>query len=371
MEIFIKSDTNSVFFRCVQDSNEAIMISDIRGRLVYVNPAWSKIYGYEFESAVGQTPRLLHSGLHSDDFYREMWTRISNPEIASWKGELVNRAKDGSLVPVMLSITPFRDSNGQVSGYMGIALDMTERRELEAKIAHQDRLASIGMLASGLAHEIGTPLGVIRGRAELMGMQFENAEAQKGFEIITSQIDRISKLIRSLLRLSRNFSTAHLETVKVRGIADDILALLSQNFTKLNIKIQNEIPIDTEVLADPERLSQILLNLSINAAQAMEARGSLPDGQSHSFIFSCLPEEEGYITVSVTDTGTGISKENLKKLFKPFFTTKGVGEGTGLGLAISSQLMREMEGEISVSSEVNRGAQFYLKLRRVPHLPHR
>src|SRR5690606_13193606 len=105
---------------CVEDSDEAIMISDRKGTLVYVNPAWCRIYQYTAEEAVGNTPSLLHSGIQDKSFYRKMWDDITNPEKGSWKGELVNRAKDGTLVPVLLTITPYRGDDGSILGYMGI-----------------------------------------------------------------------------------------------------------------------------------------------------------------------------------------------------------------------------------------------------------
>src|SRR6478735_7468302 len=104
----IKVNSDDIFFRCVEDSNDAIMISDRKGILVYVNPAWSRIYGFPKEEAIGQTPRLLHSGIQDEQFYRKMWSAIADPRSAHWKGELVNKAKDGTLVPVLLTITPYR-----------------------------------------------------------------------------------------------------------------------------------------------------------------------------------------------------------------------------------------------------------------------
>jgi PAS domain S-box-containing protein len=161
-------DPQNVFFRCVEDSSEAIMISDPRGILQYVNPAWVRTYGYTQKEAIGNKPSLLHSGLHSKAFYQSMWTEISSQETGHWKGELINRCKNGELIPVLLTITPVKSAEAKIIGYMGVAVDIRFKKELEAKVAHQDRLASIGLLASGIAHEIGNPLGVIRGRAELL-----------------------------------------------------------------------------------------------------------------------------------------------------------------------------------------------------------
>lgn len=357
MPLKLEQDPKNVFFRCVEDSGEAIMISDVKGKLVYVNPAWCRIYGYTREEAIGQTPRLLHSGHQSDDFYQKMWSQIRDPEIAHWKGELINRSKAGALIPVLLTITPFRSEAGEVNGYMGIAIDITQRRELEAKIVHQDRLASIGMLASGLAHEVGTPLGVVRGRAELLMMQAKDPGVLRNLEVIVSQADRISKLIRSLLRVSRNFSDVKIDDVSLEEVIQEILSLVGQNLTQEGIQIKIEVPSGLKMRADFSRVEQVLLNLVMNAFHAMKKAHQGGSAGPHALTLSAETRHRK-IAFSVRDTGCGIPPENMKKLFRPFFTTKDIGEGTGLGLAIVAQLLQEMGGEISVASEVSVGTTF-------------
>lgn len=358
----IRPEPQNIFFRCVEDSNEAIMISDRKGVLVYVNPAWCRIYGYSQEEAIGSTPRLLHSGMQSDTYYREMWQQILNPRIGHWKGELINRAKDGTLVPVLLTITPFRSAEGENDGFMGIAVDMTYKKELEAKVAHQDRLASIGLLASGLAHEVGTPLGVIRGRAEFLTMKAENPAFKKDLEVITSQADRISKLIRSLLRVSRSFSDVHMESIKPAEVVAEALSLVGQHFRDDQVEMRILIPDEIKVRADFGRLEQVLLNLIMNSIHAIRKARSADRPSGHYLRIEAIPQPSGKTQIQVEDTGCGIAPENMKKLFKPFFTTKDVGEGTGLGLAIVAQLVTEMEGQIGAQSTLNQGTTFTITL---------
>ena len=354
------ADQSGVFFRCVEDCSEAIMISDTKGVLVYVNPAWNRVYGFSNEEALGQTSRILSSGLQPKEFYERIWERILDPNIRHWKGELLNKAKDGTLVPVLLTITPVNDSEGNLKGYMGIAVDLTSMKEMEAKVAHQDRLASVGTLASGLAHEIGTPLGVMRGRAEFLMMKSRDPEFRRELEVIMTQADRISKLIRSLLRVSRSFSDAVLIEVSPYEVIQEVLSLLRQNFRDENISVEIDVDPARRLKADFGRLEQVCLNLMMNSIHAIQEAKARGKAGSHALRIR-LRVEGGAPTLTFEDTGCGIAPEHMRRLFKPFFTTKDVGQGTGLGLAIVSQLLSEMGARIFARSEAGEGATFVIE----------
>ncbi len=354
----LQADPQNIFFRCVEDSSEAIMISDSKGALVYVNPAWVRTYGFSSEEALGKTPSLLHSGLHSRTFYDAMWKRIQDPQIGHWKGELINRRKDGTLVPVLLTITPVRSNDGAPRGYMGVAVDISFKKEFEAKVAQQDRLASIGLLASGIAHEIGTPLGVIRGRAEMIQPEANSPLAQKSIEVILRQADRISNLIQSLLGFGRGFGEIQIELMNPSKTIEEVLSLVGQNLRTDMANVRAGIEPGTRILADRSRLQHVLLNLTINATQAIKKAIAQGRKGPHEVVISGSGR-----TLSVRDTGCGIEKSHLMEIFKPFFTTKDVGEGTGLGLTIVSQLLDEMEAKLEVESEVGVGTCFTIRFR--------
>jgi PAS domain S-box-containing protein len=362
-------DSQSVFYRCVEDCSEPIMISDRTGHLHYVNPAWCDTYGYSKAEAMGATPRILRSQHQSDDFYRDMWRQILDPTIGVWKGEVVNRAKDGRFVPVFLTITPYK--NGQeILGYMAIAVDLTERRSMEQQILRQDRLASIGMLASSLAHEIGNPLGVIRGRAEILLNTLKSATASRlnlesaaqGLDTIVNQIDRISRLIESLLKISRVPQEIRLTHVRLVPIAQEVETLMCENIRRKGIKFENrllakELANKTKpgesgfgVLADGQHLQQILLNLLINGMHAIEEERKRSGRTENTLAIDAINNGDGYTTLIVEDTGCGLSPEVKRRMFEPFFTTKTPGQGTGLGLAIVTRLVEEMKGKISAES---------------------
>jgi PAS domain S-box-containing protein len=335
------------------------MITDRTAELKYVNPAWIRTYGYTREEALGKMPSLLRSGLHSQNFYRNMWQKIKTD--GHWKGELINRAKDGTLIPAMLTVASFNFSKRNFSGYIGIAVDMSERKKLEAEILHQDRLASIGALASGLAHEMGTPLGVIRGRAEFLQMELNHTpRINNALDVVISQIDRISHLITTLLGFSRSSLDLNIKNNFLRVLVDEVALLLQDHLQRSNIKLVIDIGEDFVVKCDASRFQQILMNLLINSIHAIE---ETRDAKPH---YIKLIGHAGRSTnnLYVTDTGCGIPPENMKRIFDPFFTTKDIGKGTGLGLAIVAKLANEMNCHITVESSVNVGSSFTLSFNR-------
>lgn len=234
----------------------------------------------------------------------------------------------------------------------------------EAQILVQDRLASVGLLASSLAHEIGTPLGVIRGRAEYLEMQVrDNPNVKRNVDVIIAQIDRVSKLIRSLLNLARGDHMKRSEQVLLNQIVSEVLELMAHELRKYDIKIRNEltrdIPIKVRAQADP--LHQVILNLLVNALHAIESATKSGRTSGHYIKISAI-ETVGKWILCVEDTGCGISEKNIKNLFKPFFTTKDIGVGTGLGLATSFRIIETWGGSIEASSREGLGSEFRVLL---------
>lgn len=237
-------------------------------------------------------------------------------------------------------------------------------RERETQILMQDRLASVGLLASSLAHEIGTPLGVIRGRAEYLSMQLkDDPSVQKNADIIISQIDRVSKLIRSLLNLARGERAKYSDNVSFNEIASEVIELMGHELRKNDIRVRNELPegISILVAAKAAPLYQVLLNLLVNSVHAIGTAKDAGRTSGHFIRLGAKAAQDRW-EISVEDSGCGISKENLKNLFKPFFTTKDIGVGTGLGLATSFRILESWGGNIRVESAEGVGATFTLVL---------
>ncbi len=242
------------------------------------------------------------------------------------------------------------------------AHDLEEIKASKEQILHQDRLASLGLLASSLAHEIGTPLGVIRSRAELAEKKAKDNESLKqDMTIIVSQIDRITKLVHSLLHLAREKKSDFAGSIKLQYVIQDVLNLLEHEFHRKNIVLKKQLIENCKVRAEAGPLGQVLLNLLINAIHAIEEARS-KDAKSQHEVTLSVHENKSEVHISIKDTGVGISAENMKNLFKPFFTTKDIGQGTGLGLATSYKLVQSWGGRIVAQSAVHHGTTFTVSL---------
>lgn len=247
------------------------------------------------------------------------------------------------------------------TAYLVSIRDITEKLRAEATIIQQERLASIGVMASGLAHEIGTPLGVIRGRAEII---FNTASAdmsvKSGAEIIMQQIDRVTGLVKGLLNLARGEEKAALKSVHLNSLFSDVQDFLRHELEKSYIRLDIQVADSVEVRASYTSLFQVFLNLFVNAIYSIQEKNK--NSANEGRIQVTASKDDSYIIIKVTDNGCGMSAEQLRKIFTPFYTTKDVGQGTGLGLATSYKLVQFWGGFFKVSSTENVGATFELHL---------
>jgi two-component system sensor histidine kinase/response regulator len=242
------------------------------------------------------------------------------------------------------------------------ASDFEELKQTRAQLLQQDRLASLGLLASSLAHEIGTPLGIIRSRAELDGKRASsNPEIQNNVNVVVTQIDRITKLVNSLLHLARGSKSDFATSVELDSVIQDVLNLLEHEFGRKGIDLKKEITAECKIKAEAGPLGQVLLNLLINAIHAIEdADKSSP--QKKNQVILRVEDLESEVKISIIDNGPGISEENQRELFKPFFTTKDIGHGTGLGLATSLSIVKSWGGSIAVTSHLGQGSTFAVSI---------
>jgi two-component system NtrC family sensor kinase len=246
-----------------------------------------------------------------------------------------------------------------------------ERRLMEARLREAERLAAIGKLAAGLAHEVGTPLNVISGRAEALQRRgLAGEQAARHLKVISGQIDRIARIVRGMLDFARPREPV-LAPTDLAEVLGNVLELLEERFSDHGIRVRTAgaEPLPT-VLADGDQLQEVFLNLALNAADAMPDGGTLTIDVSTGKMRAAPPGGEPggdvlrpYVSVAFADTGCGIAEENRGRIFDPFFTTKEVGQGTGLGLSVAYSIVQEHGGWIDVESEVGRGTRITVTLR--------
>ncbi len=257
---------------------------------------------------------------------------------------------------VNVAIAPLVTRKFNVIGRLIIMDDITERVELESQLSQADKLSSIGLLAAGVAHEVNTPLAVISSYAQMLSKQLQG-DPQKSvlMEKITRQTFRASEIVNNLLNFSRT-SGAEFADVDVNSVILDTLALLEHQFKTARIQVQDEmcghLP---RIHGNTGRLQQVFLNLFLNARDAMPNGGTLRVATANG---------DG-VSVSVSDTGSGITQEHIRRIYDPFFTTKtvpqeGQSRGTGLGLSVTYGIIQEHAGKIRVESRPGEGTTFYL-----------
>lgn len=260
---------------------------------------------------------------------------------------------------------------GQAFNQMAIELSQAQekiireaerRLELERTLRHSEKLATIGQLASGLAHEIGTPLNIITGRIELTKRKIKDEEVQKNLEIVVQQTDRITKIIKQLLGYVRK-KKALVTKLNVNELLETTLSFIYYQISKQNVKVIKELPRELlPVYGDRDQLQQVFLNLFLNAIQAMPQGGTLRLSASVKQIEKekIKGDKRLYVEIDVEDSGIGMRRETIENIFNPFFTTKD--SGSGLGLMVTQGIVQDHEGWIEVASEVGKGSQFRVYL---------
>ena len=350
------------------DEHALVSITDVKGQIIYANARFVETSGYSEDELLGKTHRLIRSGYHPKEFFTDLWNTISDGR--TWQGEIKNRAKNGSEYWVCSTIVPFEGSAGEITHYVSIRTDVTQRKiaeeaqaSLEEQLAHSRKMETIGRLAGGIAHDFNNLLTPIRGYAELV---LENSDPDDDLRADVGQIltasERASDLVTKLLTFSRKGNDA-LQNVNLNDIVGETIALIrvgSQASVKLDSQIIGDKPL--QINANPTEIQQILLNLSANAHYAMRKGGGVLHVKTEEITVAPdqvaftpkLPAGQ-YALLTVSDTGCGISEEHISKIVDPFYTTKPVGEGTGLGLSIIHGIVNRLKGGISIASTVGEG----------------
>jgi hypothetical protein len=471
----------NLFYNAFQYSTDAILISDLTGKIIEINQAFTNLFGWRREEVLGKTTRILRSSQSTDDFYKQMWNSIN--ERGEWKGEIVNRCKEGKEIPILLSITPIyedgqkigymgveidisekkkienqlikekefsesvietanclivsldlegritllnkkceevtgylrdevlgknwfelflpprlrpnvgevfhsiiegqfpsrhenhiltksgeerliswsntvvRNEKHEITGALGIGIDITEQKSLERQVLQVERLATIGKMAAKVAHEIRNPLSSISLNAELLQDEIssydcvDTNEAKALLNAITAEIDRVTSLTEEYLQFSR-LPESHLVKGNINLVIEEMVEFLRYELRQKKIElicnVQTSLP---EIRFDRVQIRRALLNIIRNAIEAMPKGGALK---------IWTEQKDQKAVIHIEDTGIGIPLEETEKIFDPFFTTKDFG--TGLGLAVVQQIVDEHAGQILCNSIVGQGTTFSIFL---------
>jgi PAS domain S-box-containing protein len=317
------------------DQAAIVAITDHQGTIRYVNDTFCAISQYSREELLGRDHRLINSGYHPKEFFRDLWRTIASGEV--WRGEIRNRAKDGSIYWVDTTIVPFLDEKGRPYQYLAIRSDITDRKHAEATLREQESLARLGQMAAVVAHEVKNPLAGIGGALQVIRERLPGDQDRKVVDSILERLDTLNERVQDLLRFSRPKPPRHAPLRMLPLLADTVnLLTRDPRLEHVGVALSGD---DVSLSADAELLTDLFSNLILNAAQAMDGRGEVRVE---------VRVIDGECRVHVRDQGPGIPEAIRDKMFEPFFTTKS--QGTGLGLAIARGAVEAHDGRIDVSA---------------------
>ncbi len=346
----------------IEQAAEVVEITDVDGNIQYVNPAFEKVTGYTRSEAVGRNPRFLKSGEHDKEFYKQLWDTIKRGQV--WSGRLVNKRRDGRLYQEEATISPVRDSSGKIVNFVAVKRDITEHLELSRQLQQAQKMEAVGTLAGGVAHDFNNILQVALGYSELiLGDEELPGHYRADVHKILESATRGADLVQRLLIFSRKTEIKP-QPLKLNRRINEMRKMLERTIPRM-IEIQlflceNLATID----ADSTQMDQVLMNLAVNARDAMPQGGRLIFETANidldeEYATAHLGTKPGhYVLLTITDTGAGMDQETLGHIFEPFYTTKGVGEGTGLGLAMVYGIVQQHGGHIRCYSEPGEGTTF-------------
>jgi len=386
----------------IEQASESIVITDLDGKIQYVNPAFERITGYMMSEVEGQNPSVLKSGRQDDAYYKELWETLIAGN--TWRGTFVNKNKNGVLFDEAAVIFPIRNEADKIISFAAVKRDITQEKVMQSQLRTTQRLEAVGQLAAGVAHELNTPIGFVASNFESITGYIKNfvellelyrktiveladqlpetgpqalettaeleedlqlefilddlddlfSESRDGFERITSIVTKLrefSRIDQMDTKESFNFNRA-IETTMV----------VARNEYKYSAEVELDLDENLpDVMASGGEINQVILNLIINAAQAIKEQERPELGK----IVITTEQDEEWVRCLIADDGPGIKPENIERIFDPFFTTKPVGKGTGLGLNISYDIVtKKHKGKLLVESVLNEGTTFVIALPR-------
>ncbi len=356
----------------IAQTADSILITDPDGNIQYVNPSFERITGYSCEEVTGRNPRILNSARHDNAFYRDMWATITSGR--AWKGHLINKKKNGELFDEEATISPVFDNSGKIINYVAVKRDVTEVLNIEKKLQQSQKMEAIGTLAGGIAHDFNNLLTIILGYTNLVKEEVApESYISSTLDAVIQAGTRAVEMVQQILTFSRQTEDER-GPIEIHLVVKEALKLLGSSLPA-TIAIKQEI--DPEcgfVESDAAKINQIVMNLSTNAYHAMLKTGGvltvvlrpIQVDFNDKIMNELMDFHPGaYIELVVKDTGSGMDKPIIDKIFEPYFSTKEQGKGTGLGLAVVHGIVKSHGGHISVSSEPGVGTEFHVYLPRM------
>lgn len=356
----------------IEQNFTSIEITDANGIIEYVNPIFTQVTGYSAEEIIGKKPSILKSGIHTPEFYKQLWQTISSGNL--WQGEICNRRKDGSLYWEQVTISPVKNARQEIINYVAVKIDITAKRQYEEQLKKAKEEAEAANRAkseflANMSHEIRTPMNAILGFTEVLSQKIVDEQLKSYLDSIKSSGKNLLTLINDVLDLSKieagkmKLSREFIDPFVLFKDVEYLFSLRAQE-KGLDFKVIIDLNLPSGIEVDEVRLRQILINLIGNAIKFTEK------GSVMAYV-STFPHSSELVDlkIEVKDTGIGIDPQHLQKIFEPFTqlenaSTKRFG-GTGLGLSITKRLVDLMGGEIAVESELNKGTTFTVVFKRL------
>ncbi len=359
----------------IEQSAEGIYLADPNWIILYTNPAFDRMLGFEPGELIGWHTRMLKSGMHDRGFYKNIKETLTRGEI--WTGRAFNKRKDGTVIPIEATLSPVRDGSGLIINYVSSHHDITiqveaeaERKALQDRLQRAEKMEALGTLAGGVAHDLNNVIGVLVGYSELLLIKSpENSPLKMYAAQILQGGQRAAAIIQDLLTLARRGVTVS-EVLNLNPVITDFMKSPElEKIRSYNPSVRFDVLLDQGLMnikGSRIHLTKTVMNLLLNAVEAISGEGKVTVRTENVYLDTPLPGYEGtkegeYVVLTVADSGVGIPRENLDRIFEPFYTKKVMGRsGTGLGLAVVWGTVKDHDGYINVQSEVGRGTTFVL-----------
>ncbi|MCR4376256.1 MAG: PAS domain S-box protein [Acidobacteria bacterium] len=343
--------------QAVESSSEFVSVTDLDDRFTFVNPAFCRTYGYSREELLGETPWLLQPAVSPPATAQDI---LDASRSSGWRGTVRNTCRDGREIVIDLNTSPIKAPDGHVLGLIGVGRDITEQTRLEGELRQAQKMEVVGMLAGGVAHDFNNLLTVILGYTQFL---LDEPEVPPGWRADVTEVhdaaERAAALTRQLLGFGRRQVTQP-RVVDMAAVVSGLIPMLTRLIGE-HIAVQVEVDAEAAhpVFADPTQLEQVLLNLCVNARDAMPGGGVLSIRLTRQDADPARDQRStDSVILAITDTGTGMDAATLARIFEPFYTTKETGKGTGLGLSTVYGIVKSLNGIIEVDSKVGHGTTF-------------